>query len=326
MNINNKFTFIAELCQNHNGKFKNIEKMLSDCAYNGAKVVKLQNIFAKDLAFRPEFENGLTVNRKILCIKRPYKSEFDRLKKLEINYQNLKKFVKLCEKNKVEPAITCFTKNSVNILKDLGFKTIKVASYDCASFPLIRLLSKKFKNIIVSTGATYDDEIVKTANILKKNKNNFSFLHCVTIYPTPYNNLNLARINYLKKFTNNVGYSDHSLGINNSKNLASLYAIYFGAKSIERHMTILDKDKTKDGKVSIEPRDIQELIKFSKLSKKNQKKYLKENYPINMKKIIGKKNRNLSHEEVLNRSYYRGRFVSHDKSNPSRLIYNWEES
>ena len=45
-----------------------------------------------------------------------------------------------------------------------------------------------------------------------------------------------------------------------------------------------------------------------------------------MKKIIGKKNRNLSHEEVLNRSYYRGRFASHDKSNPSRLIYNWEES
>ena len=34
MNMNNKFTFIAELCQNHNGKFKNIEKMLSDCAYN----------------------------------------------------------------------------------------------------------------------------------------------------------------------------------------------------------------------------------------------------------------------------------------------------
>ena len=90
MNMNNKFTFIAELCQNHNGKFRNIEKMLSDCAYNGARVVKLQNIFAKDLAFRPEFENGLTVNRKVLCIKRPYKSEFDRLKKLEINYQNLK--------------------------------------------------------------------------------------------------------------------------------------------------------------------------------------------------------------------------------------------
>ena len=68
----------------------------------------------------------------------------------------------------MEPAITCFTKNSVNILKDLGFKTIKVASYDCASFPLIRLLSKKFKNIIVSTGATYDDEIVKLHYFKKK--------------------------------------------------------------------------------------------------------------------------------------------------------------
>ena len=83
----------------------------------------------------------------------------------------------------MEPAITCFTKNSVNILKDLGFKTIKVASYDCASFPLIRLLSKKFKNIIVSTGATYDDEIVKTANILKKIK--IIFLFCTVLLYTP---------------------------------------------------------------------------------------------------------------------------------------------
>ena len=29
--------FIAELCQNHNGKFKNIEKMVYECASNGAK-------------------------------------------------------------------------------------------------------------------------------------------------------------------------------------------------------------------------------------------------------------------------------------------------
>ena len=318
--------FIAELCQNHNGKFNNIEKMVHECAYNGAKIIKLQNIFSKDLTFRPQFENGLITNNKIYSIKRPYKPEYNRLKKLEISYSELKKFIKLCEINKVEPAITCFTKNSVKILKDLGFKTIKVASYDCASFSLIRDLSKQFKNIIVSTGATYDDEIKKTSKILSKSKTNFSLLHCVSIYPTPPNLFNLARINYLKKFSKVVGYSDHSLGNNENKNLATLYSIYFGAKLIERHVTILKEKHTKDGKVSINPKDIKEIITFSKMSKKNMSEYLNEKYPINKKIIFGKKNRQMSHAEKLNRDYYRGRFASYDKYNQGRILFNWEES
>ena len=318
--------FIAELCQNHNGNFKNIEKMVYECALNGAKIIKLQNIFAKDLAFRPQFENGLIKGKKIYSIKRPFKPEYSRLKKLEINYSDLKKFIKLCHKNKVEPAITCFTKNSVKILKDLGFNTVKVASYDCASFSLIRDLSKHFKNIVVSTGATYDDEIEKTSKILIKNKNNFSLLHCVSIYPTLPKLFNLARINYLKKFSKVVGYSDHSLGNNKNKNLATLYSIFFGAKIIERHVTILDETETKDGKVSINPKDIEEIITFSKMSKKNMAAYLNANYPIDKKLIFGKKNRQMSHEEKLNRDYYRGRFASHDKLNDGRIIFNWEES
>ena len=318
--------FIAELCQNHNGKFKNIEKMVYECAYNGARIIKLQNIFSKDLTFRPQFEHGLVVNNKIHSIKRPYKSEFNRLRKLEISYSDLKKFIKLCQNNKVEPAITCFTKNSVGILKDLGFKTIKVASYDCASFSLIRDLSKQFKNIIVSTGATYDDEIKKTSKILSKSKINFSLLHCVSIYPTTPDLFNLARISFLKKFSKVVGYSDHSLGNNKNRNLASLYSIFFGAKLIERHVTILNEKDTKDGKVSINPKDIREIITFSKMSKKNMSEYLNEKYPINKKIIFGKKNRQMSHVEKLNRDYYRGRFASHDKYNDGRIVFNWEES
>ena len=323
---NHEIKFVAELCQNHNGNFKNIEKMVYECAYNGAKIIKLQNIFSKDLTFRPQFEKGLVIKNKVYSIKRPFKPEFNRLKKLEINYQDLKKFIKLCKKNNVEPAITCFTKNSIKILEDLGFKTIKVASYDCASFPLIRDLSDKFKNLILSTGATYDDEIKKASKILKEKKINFSLLHCVSIYPTPFKLLNLSRIKFLKQFSSKVGYSDHSLGNNKNKNLASLYAIFFGAEVIERHMTILDENKTKDGKVSITPEDINEIVKFSKLSKSDMSIYLKEKYPMNRETIFGNKNRHLTHEEKLNRDFYRGRFASNDTINNGRIIYNWEES
>ena len=65
---------------------------------------------------------------------------------------------------------TCFSRNRVNDLYNLGFKHIKVASYDCGSFQLIKELSDKFKNLIISTGATYDSEIMKTNNLLSKKK------------------------------------------------------------------------------------------------------------------------------------------------------------
>ena len=44
---------------------------------------------------------------------------------------------------------------------------------------LSKEISDKFKNLIISTGATYDSEIKKTFEILDKKKKNFSFLHCV---------------------------------------------------------------------------------------------------------------------------------------------------
>ena len=48
-----KFKFIAELCQNHLGSFKNVKKMASECARNGADIIKLQYILSKDLSYRP---------------------------------------------------------------------------------------------------------------------------------------------------------------------------------------------------------------------------------------------------------------------------------
>ena len=313
--------FIAELCQNHNGSYENLKKMTIECAKNGADVIKLQYMTPDKLSFRPQFENGLSEKNKILSIKRPYKIEWDRLNKLVIKKNHLKKFIKLCKSLKKEPAITCFSRQDVDEIKNLGFQTIKIASYDCASFQLLREVKKKFKKIIVSTGATYDNEIKKASSILKGK--DVIFLHCVTIYPTPLKKINLDRIDFLKKFSKKVGFSDHSLGYIKNRNLASMAAIYMGAEYVERHITIMDKEKTKDGKVSIKPEDIKILKEFSKLTKKEQFSYLKQNFNFNLNQLKGKKFRELSEEEILNRDYYRGRFVSKIKN---REIFNWEET
>ena len=66
---------------------------------------------------------------------------------------------------------------------------------------------------------------------------------------------------------------------------------------------------------------------FSKLNKTDQLSYLKDKYRIDIKIVQGKTNRKLTHEELLNRNYYRGRFCSKiNVNNQSRDLFNWEEA
>jgi len=318
-----KISIIAEFCQNHNGDYNLLSQMVEKASESGATHGKIQNIFADELTFRPCFENGIKIKNKVACIKRPYKNEYKRLKKLELTYKQLEKFIQKCKTFKLIPLITCFTRSQIDLLREIGFKIIKIASYDCPSFQFLREASKKFNNLIISTGATYNNEIYKTAEILRKK--NFSFLHCVTIYPTPLNDINLNRMNFLKKFTKQVGYSDHAIAID--KNLIAIkLAILMGAQIIEKHFTILEPSKTKDGLVSMTPSQLQKISQFSKLKKSDQKHALKEISDKLRKKISGKENRKMSNTELLNRDYYKGRFGSIINKEDGRMhVYNWEE-
>ncbi len=311
---------IAELCQNHKGKSSTLEKMIEEAALNGATHVKIQHIYSKNLSKRAIFENGYVKNGKILSIKRPYSQEYKRLKKLELSNNQIKSFINICKSNSVVPLTTCFTRQDIHQIQKLGFKEIKVASYDCASYQMLRELKNNFNHIYLSTGATYNAEIKEAARILKKN---FTLLHCVTQYPNQLNNLNLSRMKFLNKYSNEVGYSDHT-NPEVDRLLASMSAIYFGAKVLERHFTILSKNATKDGIVSVNSLQLQKIKTFSKKNRADQLKILKQ---LNFKsgKLLGKSNPMLTSEELKNREYYRGRFVSKINDARGKLdIYNWE--
>ena len=126
---------------------KNVEKMLDECVSNGAKMIKLQYIYAKNLSYRPRFENGITIKSKIYSIKRPYKMEYNRLKKLELSIDEQARFVELCKKVEIIPITTVFTTDSIRTVKDMGFEEIKVASYDCASLALLNNLKNEFNRM-----------------------------------------------------------------------------------------------------------------------------------------------------------------------------------
>jgi len=318
---------IAELCQNHNGDFDQVKRMVDAAAGSGATHVKIQTIYAANLSLRPQFETGLEIDGEIFSIKRPWQAEYDRLKKLELTPDQCAAFVDYCNAAGVVPLTTCFARGNAAEIKEQGFKEIKVASYDCASYQLLRELVLAFEHLYVSTGATFDNEINTTATLLAESGRPFSLLHCVTVYPTPLEEMHLARISRLQEVSPTVGFSDHSLVARDGV-IASKAAIALGAKVVERHFTTLGPEDSKDGPVSITPDLMAELSEFAKLSTDAQIESLGEEVP-DWKRMLGHAERRLSDSELLNRDYYRGRFATPRVAGDPRasmMIFNWEET
>lgn len=309
---------IAECCQNHNGDRAILQRMIHAAAENGADYVKIQAIRSAELTHRDKFDEGVEENGTVKVIKRPYQAEFERLSKLDLSLDDEAWFVEECWRAGVAPMTTAFTRTGAREVKDLGYEAIKVASYDCSSYPLLSELAEYWSTIFVSTGSTYDHEIANAAKVLEDV--DVTFLHCVTIYPTPLHELHLRRLSFLRQFSANVGYSDHSKP-KETQLKASKLALALGANCVERHFTILEDDQTKDGPVSITPAMLAELREFADMSRKDRMESIKAEYP-NWEEALGSATRPMSHAELLNRDYYRGRFASRVGE---EFIYNWED-
>ena len=313
---------IAEFCQNHNGDFSLLEDMVGQAREAGATHGKIQTIFADMVSARPEFEEGRTVDGVVRVMRRPYRAERERLKGLELTFEQHVRFIEICNRAGLRPLTTCFSRDSIDFIANAGFREVKVASYDCGSPPLLEELASRFDALVVSTGASTDQEIEVAAQCLQ-DKCEFTLLHCVTMYPTPLEQMHLLRMQWLKQFTPRIGLSDHSLVAKDGV-LAGLAAIYLGAQAIERHFTILQADQSKDGPVSIRPGQVKQLATFAALPPNEQLAELRRLDPT-WTRMLGSSSRELSQAELVNRAYFRGRFCSWDADGVTP-IFNWERS
>lgn len=249
----NKVFIIAEAGVNHNGSIKKALKLVDIAKKSGADAVKFQSFIASDEISKlaPKAKYQMTTTN-------PNESQLDMIKKLELSIKEQKKIKSYCDNLKIEFISSPFGLTSINILKKLKIKTVKIPSPEINNLPYLLEISKKFSKIILSTGMSNIREINTAIKILKKNKKkNISILHCISSYPTKLEDLNLNAILTLKKnFNNIIGFSDHSLGIE-----GSLLAVAVGARIIEKHFTINKKLNGPDHKASLSPGQLNELVK-----------------------------------------------------------------
>jgi sialic acid synthase len=135
---------------------------------------------------------------------------------------------------------------------------LKVASRDLTNLPLIKAMAETKIPIIISTGMAGKKELDEALEIISKNHNDISILHCVSEYPTQYENVNLNTIKYLQKNYRQfkIGYSDHTIGI-----ATPLAAVAMGATIIEKHITLDRRMKGTDQAGSLAVDGIERMVR-----------------------------------------------------------------
>jgi len=243
---------IAESGVNHNGQLSMAKKMIEKAAKCGVDCVKFQTFNTDEFLIDNDscyeyYQKGQKISENM----------FDMFKRLELPLEWHEELFDYCRKCGVIPITSVADKKIADFVENIGAGAFKLSSEDFINIPLLEHVAQKTLPLILSTGMADEEEIDDVINLLVRyNKTDVTFLHCVSIYPTPDSEANLNRINALKMRTDAlVGYSDHTEGIE-----SAIAATTIGACIIEKHFT-LDKMMTgPDHSFSSDPIELNNLV------------------------------------------------------------------
>ena len=290
MILMDKTIIIAEAGVNHNGSMESAKKLVDVAADAGADYVKFQTFKADTLvtqsAEKAEYQKIITDKSE---------SQFEMIKKLELDKSAHDELIKHCEEKGIRFLSTAFDHDSIELLADLNIPLYKIPSGEITNLPYLRHIGRMGKPIILSTGMSTLEEVQKALNVLLESgveKEKITILHCNTEYPTPMEDVNLkAMLTIREELGVNIGYSDHTLGIE-----VPIAAVAMGATVIEKHFT-LDRTLTgPDHAASLEPHELKSMVTAIRNIKKAMGDGIKKpspsetrNIPIARKSIVAKK-------------------------------------
>jgi N-acetylneuraminate synthase len=134
---------------------------------------------------------------------------------------------------------------------------IKIASMELNNIEFLKQIAELKTPLILSTGMGSFEEIDRAVQVITSINKDLTVLHCNSIYPTSFQDVNLNNIHMLReKFpTVAIGFSDHTLGIE-----ASIAATAMGAAVLEKHFT-LDRSRVgMDNQMAIEANELNDLV------------------------------------------------------------------
>ncbi len=202
---------IAEIGINHNGQLPLAFDLIRAAASAGAWAVKFQKrdvdiVYAHEL--QKERDDG-----------NPYGwiTYGQQKRGLEFGADEYSQIDMLCKDHGIHWFASAWDMNSLEFLERFNTPYHKIASAMLTNFYFVEQVARIGKKTFISIGGNYQDDIDKAIEIFNINSTPFVLMHCVSLYPCPYNNCNMNRINELitRAFTYGyeVGYSGHEVGI-----------------------------------------------------------------------------------------------------------------
>ncbi|WP_395687129.1 N-acetylneuraminate synthase [Caenimonas koreensis] len=251
--VNRHVFVIAEAGVNHNGDLGMAMQLCEEALDAGADAVKFQTFRAEDLvvpgaptAQYQERQTGST-------------DQFAMLRSLELSRSQHQKLKAHCDKIGIEFFSTPFSVDAVDMLVDLGVKRLKMSSGELTHRALVEHAAKQRMPLIISTGMATMDEIREALQWIRGARGDLegvTVLHCTSAYPAPDESLNLEAIRTMARDLGvEIGYSDHSLGIE-----ASIAAVCVGATLIEKHLTLDNALPGPDHSASLEPGEFKRMV------------------------------------------------------------------
>ena len=249
-----KTLIIAEAGVNHNGNIEMALQLIEKAAEAGVDYVKFQTFKSEKLvshhATKAEYQKANTDGDD---------SQLKMLQQLELSHNDHLLLIEHCKKCGIKFLSTAFDLESIDFLSSLNLDLWKIPSGEITNLPYLRRIAQKSGKVIMSTGMCSVEDIEAALSVLTNNGSalkDITLLHCNTEYPTPWADVNLrAMHNIANRFNVQVGYSDHTRGIE-----VPIAAVALGATVIEKHFTLDNNLPGPDHKASLEPLQLKMMV------------------------------------------------------------------
>ena len=275
--LNSRVMVIAEVGSVHDGSFGNALNLVKVAAECGVDAVKFQTHISEaetlpDAPMPPYFKG---------------EPRFEYFNRISFTVDQWLKIKSTCDQHGVMFLSSPFSEEAVHLLEDIGMERYKIPSGEVSNLPMLELIAKTNKPILLSSGMSSWKELDRAVSLIQNWHDQITVLQCTTAYPCPSEEVGLnVMLEMAQRFQLPVGLSDHTLS-----NYASFAAVTLGASVIEKHFTFSRQMYGSDAAHSLEPEELRDLVDgiraietmlTSKVDKADIRKY------VGMKKIFEK--------------------------------------